>query len=199
LVSRTTRSRLQSGDDLVTRAITDQLTLLENKQSIDQRKERRAMSGDDNCHVTSGEHPQPLEKFGFAAQIEMRRRFVEEKNLRPADHGAREPDGLFLPSRKAAATFRNGHVVAKRMRCRELLYACQAGRFENLVIGRCWKAEGNIVAKLTEDQVDVLENEADPAPQIRRLVLAKIHALNQDAALVRLVETGQQTADRRLA
>jgi len=29
--------------------------------------------------------------------------------------------------------------------------------------------------------------------------LAKIHALNQDAALVRLVETGQQTADRRLA
>jgi hypothetical protein len=85
------------------------------------------------------------------------------------------------------------------MRCRELLYACQAGRFENLLIGRCWKAEGNIVAKLTEDQVDVLENEADPAPQIRRLVLAKIHALNQDAALVRLVETGQQTADRRLA
>ena len=157
------------------------------------------MSGDDDRHVAPGEHFQPLEKFGFAAQIEMRRRFVEEKNLRPADHSAREPDGLLLPSRKAAATFRNGHVVAKRMRCRELLYACQPGRFENLLIGRCWKAEGNIVAKLAEDQVDVLENEADPAPQIRRLVLAKIHALNQDAALVRLVETGQQTADRRLA
>src|ERR1044072_4059991 len=56
------------------------------------------MGRNDDRHVAPGEHFQPLEKFGFAAQIEMRRRFVEEKNLRPASWRARARwPGFALP------------------------------------------------------------------------------------------------------
>ena len=94
------------------------------------------MRGDDDRHVAAGQNFQPFEKLGLAAQIEMRRRLVQKKNLRLADHGPCKPDRLLLSPRQAATTFRDRHVIAERVGRGELLDPGQACRFENLFVGR---------------------------------------------------------------
>ncbi len=46
---------------------------------------------------------------------------------------------------------------------------------------------------------EVLKNDADIAAQYTQVVFAQIHAIEQDAAFVRIVETRQKFDERRLA
>jgi len=129
----------------------------------------------------------------------MRRRLVEKQNPRLADDGTGKPDCLLLPSRQAAAAFLDGEIVAKRVSGSELLDARQSRRFENLLLGRGRKTKRDIVTQPAEEQIDILQNEPDAVTQVRGIVLAQINVIDQNAAFVRIVETGEQAADGRLA
>ena len=66
---------------------------------------------------------QPFQKFGFAANIEMRGRLVEEQHPGLPDQHAGKPNRLFLAAGQAAAALGNRHVVAHRMTGDEALHA----------------------------------------------------------------------------
>src|SRR5512132_603192 len=129
----------------------------------------------------------------------MRRRLVKKQNPRLADDGTGKSDRLLLPSRQAAAAFLDGEIVTERVGGSELLDARQPGRFENLLLGRRWKTKRDIVAQPAEEQIDILQNKPDAVAQVCGIVLAQIDAVDQNAALVGIVEPGEQAADRRLA
>ena len=146
-----------------------------------------------------GERLQPFEEFGLAAHVEMRGRLVEEQHLRLADQHAGEADGLLLAAGQAAAALGNRHVVAQRMAGDEALDAGKPRRREDFFVGGLRLAERDVVAQLAEEQVGVLQHKANAGAQIGRVVLADVDAVDQDAALLRLIEAEQQAADRRLA
>ena len=77
----------------------------------------------------------------------------------------------------------------------EALDAGKPRGLEHLGIGRGGPAEGDVVAQLAEEQIGVLQHEADAGAQIRGVVLPDIDAVDQDAAFVGIVEAGQQAAD----
>ena len=142
---------------------------------------------------------EPFEEFGFAAHVEMRRRLVQEQDFRIADQHARQSDRLLLAAGQAAPAFGDRHVVAQRMAGDEALDAGKPRRREHFCVGRVGPAKRDVVAQLAEKQIGVLQHEADAGAQIGRVVLADVDAIDQDVAFVRVVETGQQAADRGLA
>ena len=134
------------------------------------------------------ERLQPLEELGFAAHVEMRGRLVQEQDLGLADQGAREADRLLLAAGQAASAFGDRHVVAQRVTGDEALDAGEPRRREDLFVGRARPAERDVVAQLAEEQVGVLQHEADAGAQIGRVVLPEVDAVDQDVAVVRIIE-----------
>src|SRR5262249_35270041 len=102
-------------------------------------------------------------------------------------------------ARQAASAFGNGHVVAERVAGDEALDAGEPRGGQHFLVGRLGPPERDVVAQLAVEQVGVLQDEADARAKIRRVVLANIDAVDEDAALGRLVEAGEQTADCGLA
>ena len=98
--------------------------------------------------------------------------------LRMSD--ARETDGLLLAARQAAPAFGDRHVVAQRMTGDEAFDAGETRGRENLLVGRGRLAERDVVAQLAEEQVGVLQHEADAGAQIGRVVLAHVDAIDED-------------------
>src|SRR5262245_45869904 len=190
---------LETRNDLVARSVRDNVSALEHKQAIHARQHRHPMRRDKNRHVALSQQLQAFDEFRFAAQIEVRRRLVKKQNPRLADDGTGESDCLLLPSRQAAAAFLDGEIVAKRVSGSELLDARQPRRFENLLLGRGRKTKRDIVTQPAEEQINILQNEPDAVAQVRGIVLAQINVIDQNAAFVRIVETGEQAADGRLA
>src|SRR5687768_11807772 len=109
----------------------------------------------------------------------MRRRLIEEKYLGLANKDAREADGLLLTAGQASASLGNRHVVAQRMVRNEGLDAGQPRRGQDFRIRRARPAERDVVAQLAKEQVRILKHEADSGPQVCRVVLPDIHAVDE--------------------
>ena len=71
---------------------------------------------------------QPFQKFGFAANVEMRGRLVQEQHPGLPDQDAGQSDRLLLAAGEAAASLGDRHVVAHRMAGDEALHARRAAR-----------------------------------------------------------------------
>src|SRR6185503_16868355 len=56
-----------------------------------------------------------------------------------------------------------------------------------------------IVAQFAEEQVGVLQDEADAGPQVGRVVLTCIHVIDENAAVAWLIEPDHHPADGGLA
>ena len=72
----------------------------------------------------------------------------------------------------------------------EVLHAGKPRGSDDLLVGRVRLAERDVVADLAEEQVGVLQHEADAGAQIGRIVLAHIDAVDDDLAVRGLVEAG---------
>ena len=70
---------------------------------------------------------------------------------------------------------------------------------ENFFVGRFGLAQRDVVAQFSEEQIGILHRETDAGAQIRRIVLPRIDAIDEDAAFLGFVEAEQQTPDRGLA
>lgn len=154
------------------------------------------MSGDDDGHLLSAHLFQSLEEFGLASDIEMRRWLVQEQNTWLPDQDARQSDGLLLSARQAATTFGNGHIVSHWMAGDKSFHPRQPRCGENFFIGRLGLAQRNIVAQFSKEQVGILHRKADAGAEIRRVILSRIDAVDENSSFLGFIETEQKTADR---
>ena len=81
----------------------------------------------------------------------------------------------------------------------EVLDAGKPRGGDDLLVGRVRLSERDVVADLAEEQIGVLQHEADAGAQIGRVVLARIDVVDDDLAVRGLVEARNQTPDRGLA
>ena len=70
---------------------------------------------------------------------------------------------------------------------------------DDFLVGGFGIAERDVVAQLAEEQIGVLKHEADAGAQVGRIVLSQIDIVDEDLAVVRIVEAGHQPSDGRLA
>src|SRR6185436_18628889 len=66
------RFSLQQRQHLVAGTVGHEAAVVEQQQAIDHVEQGRAMRGDDDRHRSLAQGLQPLEEFGFAANVEMR-------------------------------------------------------------------------------------------------------------------------------
>ena len=142
---------------------------------------------------------QAVEEFGFAANVEMCGRLVQEQDCRIADQCPREADRLLLSAGEALAALGDRHLVAERMTGDEGFDARKPRSLDDLLVGGFGIAERDVVAELAEEQIGVLQHEADARAQVGRIVLSQIDIVDQDLSVLRIVEAGYQPPDRRLA
>ena len=179
--------------------VGDQPAVVEHQQAIDQRQQRQPMGRDDDGHLAVRQRLQPLEEFGLAADVEMRGRLVQEQDARLADQDARQPDRLLLAAGQAAAALGDRHVVAQRMTGDEALDAGQPRGLDHLLVGRAGVPSVMLSRSLPKNRSVSCSTKPMPVAQVGRIVLPDVDAVDQDAAVARLVEADQQPADRGLA
>src|SRR5205085_5818635 len=72
-------------------------------------------------------------------------------------------------------------------------------RGQDFLVGCLGFAQRDVVAQLSEEQLSVLHRKANPRPQVRWIVLPRIDTIDEDAALLCLVEAEQKPPYGRLA
>src|SRR6266851_6588196 len=199
LGGRRDRFALQDGQDFIARAIGDQAAVIEQQQPIDHAEKRKAVGGDDDCHPVATNSLQPFQKLAFATDIKMRGRLVQKQYPGLSDQHAGKPNGLFLAAGQTATALRNGHIVSHRVAGDEAFHARKTRRRENLLVGRFGLAQRNVIAKFSKEQVSVLHRKSDAGAQIRRIVLARVDAIDQDSSFLSFIETEQEAPDRRFS
>ncbi len=195
LGGRRDRFALQDGQDFIARAVGDQAAVIEQQQPIDHAEKRKAMGGDDDGHPLAADSLQPFQKFGFAADIEMCGRLVQEQYPGFSDQHAGKPNGLFLAAGQTATTLRNGHIISHGVASDEAFHARKPCRGENLLVGRLRLAERNIIAQFAKKEGCVLHRKSNAGAQIRRIVLARVDAIDQDSSFLSFIETEQEAPD----
>src|SRR6266404_1028311 len=106
------RFALKDCQHFVARPVGNQAAIIEQQQAIDHAEKRKAVGGDDDRHPIATDSLQSFQKFGFATNIKMRGRLVQEQHPGFSDQHASKPDGLFLATGQTATTLGHGHVVS---------------------------------------------------------------------------------------
>src|SRR5262249_23266136 len=130
-------------------------------------------------HLSISQDLQALKKLSLAADIEMSRWFVKKEDLGPPDQHPCKSDGLFLSARETPPAFRDRHLITERMSGSKAFDTSESGRRKNFLIGRAWPPKSNVVAQLSEEQIGILQHEADTGPEVGRIVLARINAVDE--------------------
>src|SRR6266404_1492929 len=199
LGGRRGRFALQDRQDFIARAVGDQAAAIEQQQSIDHAEQRKPVGGDDDRHPLATDSLQPFQKFGFASDIEMRGRLVQEQYPGFSDQHAGKPNGLFLAAGQTATTLRNGHIVSHGVAGDEAFHARKPRRGENLLVRRLRFAQRDVIAQFPEEQVSVLHRKSDAGAQIRGIILPRVDAIDQDSSFLSFIKTEQKTPDRRFS
>ena len=143
------------------------------------------------CHRRLDEH--------FGARVHRARRLVEDQDLRIGQEGASYGQELFLAGRHAGGVFVQHRVVAHRQGAREVVHARRACRGLDLLVGRLFATIGDVVADGAGEQPGVLQHHPEQASQVAARHLPRVHAVDEDATLVQLVEAQQQVDEGGLA
>ena len=171
-------------------------------------------------HPARHELVEPDEHFVLRPRVERRSRLVQDEQLRRAHVGARERDLLPLPTREIhtvveppaehlSVAVRETWQETRRQRpVRRVHQRIRRGlRAPRRCIPHVRQVAGHAVDLADADVLveahvvahEVLEDDADRLAQRREVVVADIHAVEQDAALRGVVEPCKQLRDRRLA
>ncbi len=146
-----------------------------------------------------------LEHLELRARVERRRRLVEDQQLRVAHVRARDGDLLPFAARQVDAgleALAEHLVVARRAACAitssaRLRWAAATMRARSLA--RLDAADRDVVGGGEVVAHEILEDDADVRAEREEVVLAQVVAVEQDAALVGVVEAREQLHERRLA
>ena len=112
---------------------------------------------------------------------------------------ARDGQKLALALAQVAAALRKLRLVALRQAVDELVRVGQLRRRDDLFIRGVQPPVADVLHHRRDEEVRVLQHDAQLAAQIVLLHLADVHPVDADAAAVDVVKARQQVDDRRLA
>ena len=123
--------------------------------------------------------------------------FVQNDDGCILQHGAGNADALLFAAGQACTALPDNGIVAIRQCFDEIIAAGLAGGFHYLFVGGVRAAEFDVVLDGIRKQIHVLEHHGDVGQQAVAGQLSDIVAAHRDATAVRVIEPGQQAADRR--
>ena len=126
-------------------------------------------------------------------------RLVEQQYGRIPQQSAGDGHGLALTTGEIGTALADLGVVAERMAGREGVDTRETSRLEHLLVIGMTDAERDVVAKRALKQHDILQDRTDMPAKIDGVDLAKIGAVEQDRAVIRIEQTEKQLFDRGLA
>src|SRR5258708_7617813 len=142
---------------------------------------------------------QPFKCFDHRPRVfvvETGRRFVEDKNWRTPDCGARDRDPLTLAAGEFNATFTDDSVISFGERADKLVRVGQTRGSLDFLVVRIWRAVGNIVADTRGEQQAVLQHDTDLAAQGIQCIIADIASVDSDRPAGRVIETQDKAYQR---
>src|SRR5262245_6398269 len=156
---------------------------------------RKTMRDENRCALTrSGENA--VEDFGFASNIELSRRLIEQNDAGAELYSAectRKSDSLPLSAREIRAAF-----IATRQHGIKLRKAVCPGRPKRvehkLVACTLWR---NVVAERQLKADEVLKNGGDSRSPAVQIEIAEINTIDFDRAGLWIVEPAQQLRECR--
>ena len=161
--------------------------------------------GDEDGGTSRRQALEPLEDGVLRLGVERRRGLVEDENVRFFAHErARQGDLLPLPARQldpAREPSPELGVEAGAQRGHQLARAALLDRASEaqLVLEMLHAAEGHVLAHRQLVLVEVLEDDANPTPQLGLVPGPEISPVEQHAPLGRLIEVRQQLDERGFA
>src|SRR5213593_1895701 len=105
---------------------------------------------------------------------------------------ARQRDALPLSAGELQAAFPDGGLVRLPQADDEVVCPGGCRRTLDLRGGRSGPPVGDVLADARREQHRLLEHDRELIPQIRKAILAEIDTVEQDRALGRVVEAGEQ-------
>ena len=171
--------------------------MLEDADAVGLTHGGEAVRDEDRRAVTRGGE-EPVEDLGFAPDVELRGRLVEQHDARAELHGAqraRQRDALPLPARRVGAA-----VVAARQHRVELGQVRRARRLErqpHRVVGA--PAGATLSRSGSSSRMKSWNTAVTPRSPGGEIELAQIDAVDLDRARLRVVQPAQQLGERRLA
>src|SRR5205085_11857530 len=139
---------------------------------------------------------QRLQREGFGGGVQRGGRLIEDEDGRVADHGAGNRHALALAPREGLTALADDGLVALGQAHDELVRVGGPGRGDDLLHGGLGPPVGDILADGGPKEHRLLRHDADAGAQRGQRQTPQVDAVEQDAALVRVVEA-QQQADKR--
>ena len=155
----------------------DNFALFHNKNLVAIGQRRQAMRNDDHCPPTAD--PQQIRiHHGFAFRIERARRLVENQDTGVVDERSSNCNSLLLTARKIGRAFFNITVIAVGHAFDEFFGACQARGLNRVLRRQAGTSGDDVVADRTSEQEVVLQDDAQILPQMTKVDLSNVDAVD---------------------
>ena len=176
----------------------DDPSALDQHHAIGQRNRRQPVRDQDRRALLEGVLDCVVDR-GLDLDVDGTGRVVEHQDRWVLEQRAGDRDALPLPTRQRVAPFADDGVVAVVELGDEVVGLGCAGGGNDLVECGVGSAVGDVVAHRGREEERLVEDQADVVPEAGQRVAVDRHAVDQDLAVVDVVEAGQQAGDRRLA
>src|SRR5690606_8507390 len=171
----------QGLDDLRLGTIGDEAAVVDDHQAVDQFQQGCAVRDQNEGLVLAG-GPQARLELGFALVVHIAAGLVQQQDLGIVDQGARDGDRLPLPAGQGIATLADDHVVALGVAGGEFIHSRQGGGGQDVLVRGEGRGDGQVVLERAVEQHRILGHIADGAPDVGRIDLVEIDAVDQDGA-----------------
>ncbi len=156
------------------------------RQTVRQRQRRASLHQSVQCFLYCG----------FVLGVDCRQRLIKNKDRRVAKQRTRNGHPLALTTRELDALLANDGVVALRKRHNKVVDVGGPGGFLNVIWVSIRPPNADIFINSAVKQERVLINDRDHAADLCERKFAQIVPADADTALVRVIESQQQSDDR---
>ena len=184
-------------DEVVVRAVLDDLALVDNEDEVGVANRREAVS-DHERGPPLHDLVESVEDHFLGLRVDRGRRLVENQDRCVLDERARDRDALALASGEAGALLADDRVVALRKRGDEVVGVRRARRRADLILGRLQPSVADVLRNRAREEEGLLEHERDLAAERAELDRPDIAPVDENASLLRVVQAGEQAHERRL-
>ena len=178
-------------------------SVFEDQNSIRHLDSREAM-GNQERHLAFGKFGESLEDFMLGARIQRGRRLVQNQQLRIAQIGARQRDFLPFATGQIDSAFEPAtqtlFIALGKLRITSSARLLSGGGADpKLIVTFLDSAHRNIFGGSQFISHEILKNDADFFPQVFHVVLANIHAIQQDLTRRHIIQARKKFDDSRLS